>query len=43
MRAVAVFPYSREVKLIDVDEPQIARPTEVQQLMSGDTTGRVQR
>lgn len=29
MRAVAVFPHSREVKLIDVDEPQIARPTEV--------------
>jgi threonine dehydrogenase-like Zn-dependent dehydrogenase len=29
MRAVAVFPYSREVKLISVDEPQIARPTEV--------------
>jgi threonine dehydrogenase-like Zn-dependent dehydrogenase len=29
MRAVAVFPYSREVKLIDVEEPQIARPTEV--------------
>lgn len=29
MRAVAVFPDSREVKLIDVEEPQIARPTEV--------------
>jgi threonine dehydrogenase-like Zn-dependent dehydrogenase len=29
MRAVAVFPYSREVKLIDVEEPQITRPTEV--------------
>src|SRR6185437_10564096 len=29
MRAVAVFPYSREVKLIDVEEPRIAHPTEV--------------
>jgi len=29
MRAVAVFPYSREVKLIDVEEPQITHPTEV--------------
>ena len=29
MRAVAVFPGSREVKLIHVDEPQIRRPTEV--------------
>lgn len=25
MRAVAVFPYSRELKLMAVDEPQIAR------------------
>ncbi len=29
MRAIAVFPNSREVKLIDVDEPYIERPTEV--------------
>ncbi|MGZ3582217.1 MAG: glucose 1-dehydrogenase [Ktedonobacterales bacterium] len=29
MRAVAVFPHSREVKLIDVEEPQIAHPNEV--------------
>ncbi len=29
MRAVAVFPHAHEVKLIDVEEPQIARPTEV--------------
>lgn len=29
MRAVAVFPSSREVKLIDVEEPQLAHPTEV--------------
>jgi threonine dehydrogenase-like Zn-dependent dehydrogenase len=29
MRAVAVFPKTREVTLIDVEEPQIARPTEV--------------
>lgn len=33
MRAIAVFPYSREVKLIDVEEPQIAHPTEVKQRM----------
>jgi glucose 1-dehydrogenase len=29
MRAVAVFPKAREVQLIDVEEPQIAQPTEV--------------
>lgn len=29
MRAVAVFPKAREVRLIDVEEPQIERPTEV--------------
>src|SRR5262245_64399692 len=29
MRAVAVFPKAREVRLIDVDEPQITQPTEV--------------
>lgn len=29
MRAVAVFPHSREVKLIDVEEPQITHPNEV--------------
>jgi threonine dehydrogenase-like Zn-dependent dehydrogenase len=29
MRAVAVFPHAREVKLIDVAEPQLARRTEV--------------
>src|SRR5262245_43843097 len=29
MRAVAVFPHSREVKLIEVEEPQIARPIAV--------------
>lgn len=29
MRAVAVFPYSHEVKLINVEEPQIVHPTEV--------------
>ena len=29
MRAVAVFPKTREVTLIDVEEPQIAQPTEV--------------
>jgi threonine dehydrogenase-like Zn-dependent dehydrogenase len=28
MRAVAVFPTAREVKLIDVEEPRITRPTE---------------
>ncbi len=33
MRAVAVFPYAREVKLIEVEEPQIARATEVKQRM----------
>ncbi|HLJ80732.1 MAG TPA: glucose 1-dehydrogenase [Ktedonobacterales bacterium] len=29
MRAVAVFPHSREVKLIEVEEPRIAHPSEV--------------
>lgn len=29
MRAVAVFPTSRDVKLIDVEEPQITHPSEV--------------
>lgn len=29
MRAVAVFPHSREVKLIEVEEPRIAHPNEV--------------
>jgi threonine dehydrogenase-like Zn-dependent dehydrogenase len=29
MRAVAVFPTTRDVRLIDVDEPRIERPTEV--------------
>ena len=29
MKAIAVFPATREVKLIDHDEPQIVAPTEV--------------
>ena len=29
MKAVAVFPGTREVKLIDHEEPRITRPTEV--------------
>jgi len=29
MQAVAVFPRSRDVRLIDIPEPEIARPTEV--------------
>ena len=29
MRAIAVFPTAREVKLIDVEEPRITQPTEV--------------
>ena len=33
MQAVAVFPYSREVGLIQVEEPQIAHPTDVKQRM----------
>jgi glucose 1-dehydrogenase len=33
MKAVAVFPATREVKLIDHDEPQITRPTQVKARM----------
>ena len=29
MKAIAVFPKTREVKLIDHPEPQIVRPTDV--------------
>src|SRR5262249_45105393 len=29
MRAIAVFPEEREVRLIEVEEPQVTQPTEV--------------